>query len=292
MTCAIVAGATGLLGGCLVRELKARGYRVVATGRNPSKLAGLAEADERHAVDALRHPSRLIELCAGADIVFSCLGASVMPGLGHGWLPYTSVDTRANGHLIHAARSNGAKKFVYVGVACRENLNDLAYVQAHEQVATELRGSGLQYGIVRATGFFGAFVELVRMAAKGRVPLIGTGSAKTNPVHEGDVAKVCVDVAQQLPVERDVGGPELLTRREIVELAFTAVDRPPRHQRISPGVVAVMARMLRPIHPRMSQLTSFFAAISVRDVVAPAIGTRKLFDYFQEYAREHAHTRR
>jgi hypothetical protein len=37
--------------------------------------------------------------------------------------------------------------------------------------------------------------------------------------------------------------------------------------------------MLRPLHPRIAQLTAFVSGLGANDVVAPVLGTRRLADY-------------
>ncbi len=124
--------------------------------------------------------------------MFSALGASVLPSMAKGWRSYASLDTPANMNLVTAARTAGVRRFVYVSVANHRRLGHLHYVLAHERVVEALRDSGLEYTVVRPTGFFSAFATLIPMARRGPVPLIGDGSARTNPIHDDELAAVCV----------------------------------------------------------------------------------------------------
>src|SRR5687768_15677366 len=99
----LVAGATGRLGLEVVRECKARGYRVRALGRSIERLQALSGlADELCAGNALR-PETLPAAVRGVDVVFSCLGASVIPMPQYGWQTFTRVDWPANRNLVAAA---------------------------------------------------------------------------------------------------------------------------------------------------------------------------------------------
>jgi hypothetical protein len=51
--------------------------------------------------------------------------------------------------------------------------------------------------------------------------------ALTNPVHSLDVAEVCVEVLT-LDVCISVGSPDIISREEIVRMAFEAVGKEPR----------------------------------------------------------------
>lgn len=228
--------------------------------------------------------AELRTVCDGVDAVCSALGASVLPDFAKGRHSYFAVDTRANRNLIDTARTAGVRKFVYVSVACYQVLGELAYVRAHEDVVATLAESGMAHVVVRPTGFFSAFGALVAMALKGRIPIIGDGSARTNPIHDADVAAACIDAIENEGTELELGGPDVLSRREIVEAAFRAVGKPVNVTAIPYGVARLMSYLMRPINPRMAQLTQFFATASVKEVVAPARGTRRLADYFAQVA--------
>src|SRR5207248_4054629 len=129
----------------------------------------------------------------GVDRVFSCAGASVMPALGHGWRGYRAVDWPLNRALIDAAVNGGAARFVYVSVFHPPEVARTPYVAAHERVVAHLRGSTLGWGVVRPTGFFSTIGVFVDMARKGRIPELGGGRARSNPISDDDLAAVCAD---------------------------------------------------------------------------------------------------
>lgn len=280
----LVAGAAGSLGRVVIDALVERGHSVRAVIRNtpiPDELAGVTT----HEADAL-DVSRLVGACDGIDVVFSSLGASVIPIWGKGRKGFTSVDTPANRNLIAAARQAGVKRFVYVGVAGSRDLGRLDYVRAHELVVTTLEKSGLDYAVIRPTGLFSAFAVLLPMAARGPLPLIGDGRARTNPIHDEDVAGMCVEAIEGLTREKEmeVGGPEIFTRKEIMQMASEAVGCPLRLRRVPVAVARISSLFLRPLNPRLSQLTAFYATVWTHDLVAPSVGTQRLSEFFAKAA--------
>ena len=279
----LVAGATGRLGRWVVRELGARGHAVRAMARDPARLDALGLAPDEAVRADLADPASLAAACAGVDAVVSCAGASMALGPADR-RAYASVDLAGNRALLDAARAAGVRRFVYVSVALAPGLRETAYVDAHERFVEALRASGMPHAVVRPTGFFSTFAELVPMARRGPLPLIGDGRARTNPVHEADVAVACADALEGSGAEIVLGGPEVLTRREIDEAAFRAVGRAPRMVRVPAGVFRAMAWAARPVHPRMAALLEFGAAAGVVDCIAPARGTRTLADYLAEAA--------
>lgn len=284
----LVAGASGALGRAVAELALVRGWAVRAMVRDPARvpaelaprLAGVAVADarDRAAVD---------RAVAGVDAVFSCVGASVLPALGHGWRGFGAVDWPSNRTLIDAAKAAGIGRFVYVSVFHTEGMRRLAYVDAHERVADHLRASGLPYAVVRPTGFYSAIApSYLDMARKGKIPEIGGGAVRTNPISDADLAEVCADALASTDPALEVpcGGPEILTRRQLAELAFAAIGKPTRIRNLPAGPMRAAMWLGRPFHPRITQFFAFVATISTQDLIAPSHGRRRLGDAFVEYA--------
>lgn len=281
----LLAGATGQLGRHVARELKRQGYIVRALTRSPDRLAGVTvDVDEVHRGD-LADAASLAGACAGVDAVISCAGASMNLNDLRDRRSFTAVDYGGNLHLLERARAEGVERFVYVSMFAAERLMDTEYAAAHERFVRALRDSRMRHVVVRPTGFFSFFAELVKLARKGRGPLIGSGEVRTNPIHEADLAEVCVSALSSGETEIAAGGPEVYTRRRIVAMAFEAVGRPPKVMRVPGWVFRGIATVARPINPRIAALLAFGAAVSQVDVVAPATGTRTLDQYFAEVAK-------
>lgn len=279
----LVAGASGALGRHVIEELKRCGRRVKVLTRTPERLGALAEqVDAVHVGDALV-PASLAGLCDGVDEVISSLGASVQPGTP-GRATFAQVDTPANRHLIDAAKRSGVRKFVYISVFGAPERRDIGYLDAHERVVDALRESGLAWSVLRPTGFFSAFEEFLRLARKGPVPVFGGGEARSNPISDVDLAAACVDALANETLERDVGGPEVLTRNDIARLACEAVGVPLRVRRVPLAVARAAGVVLRPFHPRLSHLLAFYAMVMSGDHIAPVAGTRRLAEHFAAVA--------
>lgn len=278
----LVAGATGRLGRHVLRELAGRGGATRALVRDAARVEG-AGASEVFVGDA-RESETLRGACEGVGSVVSALGASLALGLTPKRATFREVDLRANLNLLAEAKRAGVGKFVYVSLYGAEAMRGLAYVDAHEEFVAALRSSGLEHAVVRPTGFFYVFGEIFKMAARGRVALVGDGSARTNPVHERDVARACVAGLDSDVKELAVGGPETYTRRAVAELAFAALKRPPKISSLPPRVVLALTAPLKLFDRRLYDLLEFGVAASTTDLVAPAYGATSLAEYFQRLA--------
>lgn len=280
----LVAGASGMLGRQVVAALQRRGSKVRALTRAADTLARAGAKVDEVVVGDARVGAQASAAVQGVTAVISCLGASVQPRLGLGWRGFFAVDTRANTALIEAAEAAKVRRFVYVSTLSRAGMEGLAYVRAHEQVAARLRAGALAGTVLRPTGFFSALGALVELARGGALPQIGDGSARSNPIDDGDLAALCVQALDEPPGEREVGGPEVLSRRELGALAFAAIGEPPRWRTVPPGAVRTIGALLRPFHPRLGQLLPFYAAVNTTELIAPQVGRRRIGEYFRELA--------
>ncbi len=284
----LVAGASGLIGREVVKLLKQGGHTVRTLSRDPARAKLLeAEVDEVRVADATVDGA-LAGICADIEIVVSALGAPVSSS-AKSKQPFAVVDRAANLALLAESQRAGVRRYVYVGVFTTAVYAATPYVSAHTDVETAIRNAGLEYGFVRPTGVFGALAaELLTMAQKGPLPLIGNGSSVSNPVHERDVADaILTAVTAPASVEIDIGGPDTLTRRKIAELAFEALGKRPRTLAIPVFMMRAAGWIYGFFNRRMSEFLRFVILVSTNPCVAPRTpnSKRTLQAYFEESAR-------
>ena len=276
-TSVLIAGATGSVGSEALRIAKDRGYRVTALARNAQRLRDIA--DRSIAFDATQGIPEL----AGHDVVISALGAPI--AFAHkDRRGFRNVDFAGNLNLLKAARRAGVSRFIYVSVHIEIGYAGTAYVLAHEEFVNALQASGMPYTIIRPTGIFTAFHDFIPMARRGMMIVLGNGSARTNPVHQADVAQACVDSINAGPAELNLGGPDTLTRRAIAELAFNAVGRRPRIVNLPPSLMEFGGYVAKIANPRLGEMLEFVSRVATVDCIAPALGSQHLSDYFQTLA--------
>lgn len=280
----LLAGASGKLGSEILDELKKRGIRARALVRDARRLSveGDSQAMEIFTADA-RRAETLAGACEGVDAVVSAMGASLSLSRTKGG-GYMEVDYLANKNLLAEALRAGARKFVYVSVYGADVLKGTTYAEAHGRFERELSASGIEHAFVRPTGFFYVFAEILKMAARGRAVVIGEGDARTNPVHEKDVARISVDALKGNERAISAGGPRVYTRREIAELAFEALGREPKIASLPAGLMRAIISPVRFFDRRLYDFLAFGVAASTVNLVAPKNGERELRDYFLQLA--------
>lgn len=99
-----IFGATGRVGGDVLRQALADGHEVSVLVRSPEKLA----SDEQMRVIAgdVRHLDAVRQTILGADAVFSALGTD-----------RTTTLTEATPHFIQAMQQSGVRRIVTIGTA-------------------------------------------------------------------------------------------------------------------------------------------------------------------------------
>jgi uncharacterized protein YbjT (DUF2867 family) len=274
----LVAGATGYLGGFVCRELRARGYFVRALVRSPHKLDRLWDAADEIVHGKVTEPETLEHVCDDMDAVFSSVGITRQ----HDGLSFRDVDYQGNLNLLRAARQAGVQKFVYVSVLDGPDLRHLDIVDAHEAFVDELQASGVAHTVLRPTGYFSDLGELLAMARKGRVWLIGDGTARVNPIHGADLAVACADAIEANAAAIDVGGPEVMTWNQAAAVAFEACGRPAKITHVPDWLMWPIVRLVRLVNRHQGELLAFFTTMATRDVVAPATGSHTLAGHYAE----------
>jgi uncharacterized protein YbjT (DUF2867 family) len=277
MTRVLVAGATGYLGGYVAQEFKARGDFVRALVRSPNKLGHLRALMDEVVRGEVTRPETLEGVCDGIEVVFSSVGITRQKGK----LTFRDVDYQGNKNLLDAALKAEVKKFVYVSVYNGPEMMDLAIVKAHEDFVKVLKASEMDYAVIRPTGFFSDMEEYLKMAQRGRVYLVGPGHNRINPIHGADLAVTCVDAAKEPAKEIDVGGPEVLSHREIAQSAFRSLGKRPRVSSIPLWVMKSVVNGTKLFNRHQGELLAFFARAMTSEAVAPAVGIMRLEDHFR-----------
>lgn len=282
----LIAGATGYLGKFAVKAFKAQGYFVRVLTRNEERLfkAGpftapkLSKDDmDEVFVGEITKPETLAGMLDNIDMVFSCIGISRQ----RDGLSFEQVDFQCNKNLIDLCQRAEVNRFAYVSMQGAENIMGLAITQAHEKVVDALKQSSMTYRIVRPCGYFSDMGAIYDMAKGGRAYLVGEGNNKMNPLHGRDLAQACVEIAAGEELDVEVGGPDIMTQRQAVELAFEVVGKPAKITVIPIWLARGLVRVIRLLSAQFGDLAEFIVTAGEIDGVGPQRGTTTLRSYFE-----------
>ena len=275
----LVAGATGYLGRYLVKEAKNQDYWVRALARNANKLEDLKEYIDEMFEAEITKPDSLIGICKDIDIIISSIGITRQKD----GLTYMDVDYQSNKNLLDLAKANNVSKFIFISVLNAHQMKDLKGIEAKLLFEEQLKKSGLDYTIVRPTGFFSDMLEFLNMAKKGRVSLFGTGENKINPIHGADLAKVCVNAINKPEKEINIGGPEIFTFKEIAELALEVLNKPAKTSKLPNWIIKLILLIMRTFTSSKTYgPIEFMMTVMTMDVVGNSFGNHHLKEFFEE----------
>ncbi|MDE4273659.1 SDR family oxidoreductase [Phaeobacter gallaeciensis] len=272
---AFVAGATGHLGRHLVAQLSARGYSVRALVRSGSDTSGFPRGIEIVTAEAT-DPASLSGLMDGVELVVSALGLTRQTDR----VTYLDVDYQANLNLLKEAVNAGVGQFAYVHVLTRgTSTSDL--VAAKSRFVGVLQTAPLQACVIRPNGFFADMEEILSMAKKGRVWLIGDGSVRINPIHARDLSCAILDAIEAGEADVEIGGPEVLSLDQIAELAFDALGKPARITHLPLWLGHAALSVMKRCTPRhVWGPFEFFLTSCQQDAIGPQYGSRSLGDHY------------
>ncbi len=106
---------------------------------------------------------------------------------------------------------------------------------------------------------------------------------RLNPIHGADVAAYCLDKVESAQEgSYDIGGPEVLSWREVAQYAFEAVGRPAKITVIPPRLADGVMKGIGLIKPRVADTLSFMLWGLTHDCVGEPTGTNSLREFYRE----------
>jgi NADH dehydrogenase len=231
-TLVTVFGGSGFIGRSVVRALCKREYRVRVAVRRP-ELAGhlqpLGRVGQIHAVQAnLRYPVSVEAAMRDSHVAINLVGILAQGGAQ----TFDAVQAKGPGAVAKAAAAVGARMVHVSAIGADENSLS-AYARSKAAGEMAVRSAVPSATILRPSVVFGPEDQFTnRFAALARLspalPLIGGGVNKMQPVYVGDVARAVADAVDgkaKAGATYELGGPEVLTMREIMEIILEITER-------------------------------------------------------------------
>lgn len=230
-TLVTVFGGSGFLGRSVVRALCKRDYRIRVAVRRP-ELAGhlqpLGRVGQVHAVQAnLRYPASVAAALRDSHVAINLVGVLTEGGAQ----TFDAVQARGAETVAKATAAAGAQ-LVHVSAIGADAQSPSRYARAKAAGEAAVLAAVPSATIFRPSVVFGPEDQFTnRFAAMARMfpvlPLIG-GETKMQPVYVGDVATAIADAVDgkaKPGATYELGGPEVLTMREIIETILEITDR-------------------------------------------------------------------
>jgi uncharacterized protein YbjT (DUF2867 family) len=231
-TLVTVFGGSGFVGRHVVRALAKREYRIRVAVRRP-ELAGhlqpLGRVGQIHAVQAnVRYPASVQAAMRNSHVAINLVGILTPSGAQ----TFKAVQVDGAAAVAKAAAGAGAR-MVHVSAIGADEDSPSHYARAKAEGEKAVLAAVPSASILRPSVVFGPEDDFTnRFAALARLspalPLIGGGATKMQPVHVGGVATAVADAVDgktRQGATYELGGPEVLSMREIMALILTITDR-------------------------------------------------------------------
>jgi uncharacterized protein YbjT (DUF2867 family) len=257
----LVTGATGYIGGRLVPELLARGYKVRVMVRESSPKHRYRHSDrwpeaEVVVADAL-DPQSLEHALEGVHTAYYLIHSMLL-----GEKRLHSADIQAAVNFRWTAEAKQIKGIVYLG-GLGDTLASLsAYLRSRTQVAEELKKGKVTTTILRAAIIIGsgsASYEIIENIVRNCLvlPMPPWARTRCQPVAIRDVIKYLVGVLEAPQAAGgifDIGGTDILTYGDMLKIMAEILDlkRPTiPAPAASTGFYAYMASLITPVPMRI-----------------------------------------
>lgn len=214
----LLTGATGYIGGRLLRRLEAAGYGVRCLARRPEVLQGtVADTTEVVQGDVLDRDS-LDRACEGIEVAYYLVHSMGAAG------SFEEADREAAIQFGQAAKVAGVRRIIYVGGLGRDEEDLSAHLRSRHEVGELLRASGVGVVEFRASVVIGSgslSFEMIRALVE-RLPFMVTPKwvgVKAQPIAIDDLLAYLLE-AVTIPAKEEgvyeVGGADQMSYGDIM----------------------------------------------------------------------------
>ncbi|HVY70495.1 MAG TPA: complex I NDUFA9 subunit family protein [Verrucomicrobiae bacterium] len=252
----LITGASGFVGGEVLRELHREGHAIRALVRSPESAGARKPREmfntELRAGDVLT-PASLVTAFSGADAVIHLVG--IISEIGA--RTYENIHTRGTENVVRAAKAAGVSRYVHMSALGTRPKAASRYHQSKWAAEEIVRASGLAWTIFRPSIIYGPGDQFVNLFARMSrfspvLPVMGDGLGKMQPIAVSAVAQAFVrslSTPAAIGQTFDLCGLEPVTFREILDAILRVAGRRRLKLRIPLPLARVQAAMLEMLFP-------------------------------------------
>jgi uncharacterized protein YbjT (DUF2867 family) len=222
-----VAGATGFIGRNVLRELCMQNKTIVRglTRRSPHQMKDIQEEKAVEWVQADSYSLKEVEAALEEVDVLVYLIHSMLPSATLLQGSFEDLDAYLADSFGQAAARKGLKQIVYLGGIIPDSGELSPHLRSRKEVEVILGSYGIPVTTIRAALIVGEQGSSFRIMERliRRLPVLLCPAwtlRRCQPIHVTDVVQILVDTigsSEDLGRAYDVGGPERLTYRQMLE---------------------------------------------------------------------------
>lgn len=225
----LLTGASGYIGGRLTPRLIEAGYRVRCVVRCVKKIAARpwaadpsVEIVECDIEDAVRLEAAMRGCVAAFYLVHSMMAAGS---------DYRKRDEQLAAGFARTAAASGVGRIVYLGGLGETGDGLSEHLRSRREVEAALASAGVPVTVLRAAMIIGsgsASFEILRYLVE-RLPIMVTPrwvKTESQPIAVRDVLQylvACLEVPETIGKTLDIGGPDVVTYRQLMDMMSDAL---------------------------------------------------------------------
>lgn len=222
-----VFGGTGFLGRRIVEALARRGSTVRVAARHPER-SGAIVGDVRPITADVRDGPAVARAVEGAAAVVNAV--SLYRESRN--VSFSEIHVEAARRVAEGAREHDVARLVHLSGIGSDPASSSPYIRARGEGELAVRDAFAAATLFRPSAMFGPddplITALLHVTRFPVVPLFGHGNTRLQPVFVGDVAEATARLvtgnAAPEPIY-ELGGPDVIIYRELVELTLRAAGR-------------------------------------------------------------------
>jgi uncharacterized protein YbjT (DUF2867 family) len=262
-TTVCLTGATGYIGGRLAARLLERGHRIRCLVRDASKLRARPWAgnpDVEVVECDLDDPDALARALIGVGCAFYLVHSMMAAGAA-----YADTDRRLANRFAQAVAAAGVERIIYLGGLGETGDGLSRHLASRREVEAALASGPVPVTVLRAAMIIGsgsASFEILRYLVE-RLPVMVTPRwvrTKSQPIAVRNVLEYLVralDTPETIGRTLDIGGPEILTYRQMMEHMAEARGLPHRAvvpvPVLTPKLSSLWIHLVTPINHRIAR---------------------------------------
>ena len=217
----VLAGASGFVGGHLADDLRGSDGGIVCLARSETAANALLAKGCRVIRGDITLPETLDGALHQDDFVIHLVG--IIEEKGRATFQAIHVDGTRN--LVAEAKRAGVRHFFYQSALGADRDSWSGYLRTKAEAEEIVKQSGIPFTIFRPSliigpwdGFTKKLMDMIKLSPV--LPLPGEGNAKFQPVYIKDWLRCMrrvLDAPENFAGTYDIGGPEYVTYREVVE---------------------------------------------------------------------------
>ncbi|MPY68368.1 SDR family oxidoreductase [Deinococcus sp. SDU3-2] len=272
----LVVGATGNLGGKVVRELLGRDKRVRALVRQGSDATKLTQQGVEVVRGDLTQPASLGPALDGVDALVTTAAGYVRRRRGD---TLRSVDDQGNRHLIEAASHARLGRFVFTSVLAADQARGVPHFYQKYLIEQALEASGLPFVALRPGGFIDTGLNPAQIR-RGLLTAVGNPETPQTAVLTDDVARVlalAVDEPRAVGQRIDLGTDRPASFAETARVLSRLLEREVKVRRLPLGVAHLLLSTMNVFKPGLRDYVPMFEFIATGRFVADTSRQLELF---------------